>query len=296
MYRNMCNRKEAEKLFKNENERQLSERIKSQNELRKNDPNWDKKRSRNCVEFWIKKGLSIEEAEIQVKKVMNEIHEKTSIKLKSDRKKYATKYPTKIEYYIDKGFNENEANEKISKIQNRFSLEKCIHKYGKEEGKKIWTERQDKWITTMSNKTEEEKLEINRKKITGCAYSPISQRLFWDIYNIVGNDRVKFGELNSEFHLLNEKKEWLAYDYVDILRKKCIEFNGDFWHCNPTSFDTEYLHRIKNKKAKEIWKNDANKISLIEEKGYKILIIWESEYKKNPQQTLEKCIRFINEK
>jgi hypothetical protein len=37
-----------------------------------------------------------------------------------------------------------------------------------------------------------------------------------------------------------------------------------------------------------------NKISLIESKGYKVLTIWESEYRNNPQQTLEKCIKFIN--
>ena len=53
MYRNMCSREEAEKLFKSENKRQLEERIRTQNKLRKKDPLWDKKRSRNCIEFWL---------------------------------------------------------------------------------------------------------------------------------------------------------------------------------------------------------------------------------------------------
>ena len=47
--------------------------------------------------------------------------------------------------------------------------------------------------------------------------------------------------------------------------------------------------------AVEIWNKDNLKNFWIEERGYKVLTIWESEYRKNPQQTLEKCIKFINE-
>ena len=132
------------------------------------------------------------------------------------------------------------------------------------------------------------------KKITGCGYSPISQRLFWEIYNLVGNNKTKFGEIGGEFHILNENKMWFAYDYVDMFRKKCIEFNGNFWHCHPNDFQPEQIHRIKKKRAIDIWKDDEDKKNLIENLGYQLLIIWESEYKKNPQQTLEKCIQFIN--
>ena len=63
MYRNMCSRQDAEKLFEIENKRQLEERTKTQNKLRKEDPFWDKKRSRNCIEFWIEKGLTKEQSE-----------------------------------------------------------------------------------------------------------------------------------------------------------------------------------------------------------------------------------------
>lgn len=36
-------------------------------------------------------------------------------------------------------------------------------------------------------------------------------------FNIIGNDRTKFGELNGEFYLINENKKWFAYDYVDMI-------------------------------------------------------------------------------
>lgn len=294
MYRNLCSREVAEKKFEVENNRQLEQRVETQNRLRDIDTLWDKKRSRNCVEFWIEKGLSLDEAQAEVKKVMSDIHSKTSKKLKSNPKKYASKYPTKIEYYTARGYSEEEAKVIISELQNRFSLKSCLEKYGDIEGERIFKERQKKWIDTLNSKTEEEKIEINRKKITGSSYSPISQKLFWDIYNLVGNAKVKFAEMKGEFHVLNENNSWFAYDYVDIQRKKCIEFNGDFWHCHPEHFEPEQIHRIKGKKVKDIWELDKNKKDFIEKLGYKVLTIWESEYRKSPQQVLEKCIEFIN--
>lgn len=295
MYRTGCDREEAEKMFESENKRQLEKRSRTQDQIRKSDPLWDKRRSRNCVEFWTNKGLTVEQAESKVKEVMDDIHSKTSKKLKSDPEKYASKYPTKVEYYLKRGFSEEEAKSKISEIQKRFSLKSCIEKHGKVEGMKIWQDRQTKWIDTLNNKTEEEKIEIKRKKVTGSSFSPISQKLFWDIYNLFESKKIKFAELGGEFHLLNENKDWFAYDYVDMERKKCIEFNGDFWHCNPTQYQSDYHHRIKNTSAKDIWDKDSKKSELIKNKGYKILIIWESEYRKSPQQTLDKCIKFIND-
>jgi len=293
MYRKFVSREEAEILFEQENQNQLIKRTKTQNKLRKKDPLWDKKRSRNCKEFWIEKGYNEEESILKSKDVMDEIHQKTFEKFKSNPKKYASKYTTKIEYWLNKGFGEEESKNKLIDRQTTFSKDICIEKYGEDEGNKIWLDRQKKWIDTMDSKTEEEKIEINRKKLTGCQYSNISQILFWDIFNILGNDMTKFGELKGEFYLINEEKKWFAYDYVDITRKKCIEYNGDFWHCNPKDFNEEYIHRIKNKSAKEIWENDKAKITLMESKGYKVLVIWDSEYRKKPDQTLQKCLTFL---
>jgi hypothetical protein len=294
MYRNMCSREHAEILFNIENKRQLEERINTQNELRKIDKDWDRKRSRNCKEFWINKGYNEEDAIVKSKEVMCEIHEKTSKILKSNPIKYANKYPTKVEYYTTKGMSEDDAKLEISKIQNRFSLDICIDKYGRENGRDIFIKRQEKWLNTLDSKTDEEKMEINKKKISGAQYSPISQKLFWEIYNICGNTKTKFGEFGKEFVLINDSKNCFAYDYVDIEKKKCIEFNGDFWHCNPIKFCPNDIHRVKNKKASDIWENDKNKLDLINSKGYDVLVIWESEYRKCPQQTLQKCIEFIN--
>lgn len=296
MYRNMCSRQEAEVLYEQENKRQLEERLKSQEKLRKEDPLWDKKRSRNCKEFWLEKGYSEEDAILKSKEAMEDIHQKTSKKFKENPEKYASKYPTKIEYYIKRGFSEEESKEMLKDRQSTFSKEICIEKYGESVGLEVWKKRQEKWIKNLDSKTDEEKIEINKKKISGAQYSPISQILFWDLYNILGNDKTKFGELNKEFVLVNKDKKCFSYDYVDTYRKKCIEFNGDFWHCNPDIYKENYIHRVKGLKASDIWENDKSKIELIESKGYSVLTIWESEFKKNPQQILYKCIEFLNKK
>lgn len=290
MYRNVCSREDAQKLFELENIRQLKERVKTQNELRKNDPSWDKKRSRNCIEFWINKGLTKEEAELEVKNVMIDIHEKTSIKLKSNPEKYASKYPTKIEYYIQRGFSEKEAKQKISQIQNRFSRKICIEKYGVNDGVVVFQERQVKWQKSLSE----------NGNIKG-GYSKISQILFMEILNKYDINEVKnvfFWTKNKEY-LIKSDKSVLLYDFTDISRKKIIEYNGDQYHANPNIYnenDTPHpYHKENGYSAKDIWKRDNRKTNFAENEGFSVLVIWDSEYRKYPQQTLEKCIRFINE-
>jgi len=290
MYRNVCSREDAQKLFELENIRQLKERVKTQNEIRKNDPSWDKKRSRNCIEFWINKGLTKEEAELEVNNVMIDIHEKTSIKLKSNPEKYASKYPTKIEYYIQRGFSESEAKQKISQIQNRFSRKICIEKYGVNDGVAVFQERQVKWQKSLSE----------NGNIKG-GYSKISQILFMEIlnkYDITEVKNVFFWTKNKEY-LIKSDKSVLLYDFTDISRKKIIEYNGDQYHANPNIYnenDTPHpYHKESGYSAKDIWERDNRKTNFAKNEGFSVLVIWDSEYRKYPQQTLEKCIRFINE-
>ena len=217
--------------------------------------------------------------------------------MKSNPEKYSTKYPTKIEYYTSRGLTEEDAKKEISKIQNRFSLEKCVEKYGKEDGEKVFNDRQNKWMNTLNSKTNEEKIEINRKKLfNNSGYSKISQKLFWRIFDHFQLNDIRFEELNSEiirYDKINNKH--YKYDFVDFTKKKCIEFNGDYWHCNPSKYNENFVHPIMKMTALEIWNKDSLKNFWIEKRGYKVLTIWESEYRKNPQQTLEKCIKFINE-
>ena len=61
-----------------------------------------------------------------------------------------------------------------------------------------------------------------------------------------------------------------------------IEYNGDYWHCNPKKYSEDYFNQVKSKTAKELWEYDKNKVDLIIKNGYNLEIIWESDLKEDP--------------
>lgn len=73
-----------------------------------------------------------------------------------------------------------------------------------------------------------------------------------------------------------------------------IEYNGDYWHCNPNKYSENYYNKKKNKLAKEIWDYDTKRIDLIKSFGYNLEVIWESDFKSNNKiinKTLEKYVK-----
>jgi G:T-mismatch repair DNA endonuclease (very short patch repair protein)/predicted RNA-binding Zn-ribbon protein involved in translation (DUF1610 family) len=67
--------------------------------------------------------------------------------------------------------------------------------------------------------------------------------------------------------------------YIESLNL-IIEFNGDYWHCNPNKYNEEYLHPHKKKMAKEIWEEDKLRVDNIKKYGYNLEVIWECDLNK----------------
>lgn len=125
-------------------------------------------------------GLSIEEKQQKIDTLLKELAEK---------KKENNNNPLTLDYYIKRGFTEDEAKQKIKERQTTFSKEKCIEKYGEEEGLRIFSERQKKWQKTLNSKSLEEIERINKAKMfNGKGYSNLSQELFNKINDIIKND------------------------------------------------------------------------------------------------------------
>ena len=82
------------------------------------------------------------------------------------------------------------------------------------------------------------------------------------------------------------------YDFV--YGNKIIEFNGDFWHANPNKYDADD-HIRDGMLAKDIWEKDAIKKRVAEAEDFEIFVVWENEFRKYPEETIKKCIDFINE-
>lgn len=82
----------------------------------------------------------------------------------------------------------------------------------------------------------------------------------------------------------------LKYDLFILEKNALIEYNGDYWHCNPKKYkETDYNFK-KNMSAKEIWERDEKKAVLAKEKGYKLFIIWEMDFILNKEKEINKIL------
>jgi len=249
-----------------------------------------KEKSHQTIQFWLKRGYSKNEAEKESKKVLDDIHNKTRIKRKNSQL-YKDVNTTQLKYWLKKGFTESESIEKIKERQKTFSLEKCIKKYGELQGLEIWNNRQRKWS---------EKIEIKYKngdfvRFKNDNYSDLEIELFEIVIqklNLI-NETIHYGKKQFFKYFKNLGKTF-SYDFV--YKKKIIEFNGDYWHCNPKKYNGNYFHKYLQMFAYEIWEKDKLKINSIKNVGYDVLVIWESDYKNHNEQTIQKCIDFLNGK
>ena len=197
---------------------------------------------------------------------------------------------TRIEYWIKKGYNEEKAKEILSERQRTFTLEKCILKYGKDNGFNIWKNRQDNWSEKMIDTMIKNG---NYKK----DFSKPEKELVEKLVNILDlKDDEHFSCLNKQYFIYDKiNKRFYTYDFVHKINKKVIEFNGDYWHCNPNNYKSDFFNKRKQMTAMEIWELDEKRINKIKENGYKVLIIWESDYIHHKEETIQKCINFLND-
>lgn len=225
-------------------------------------------------------GLSDEEKQIKINQLCNNC-------VNSKNENYNN--PLTLEYYIKRGYTKIEAEEKLKERQTTFSLDKCIEKYGQEDGYKRWKERQDKWQKTLDELPEEEKERINRAKIfIGKGYSNISQELFWKLYENIKNDykeiyfatldknTKEYTEINNEY-FVNRNHGCYFLDFYINDNNKVIEFDGDYWH-------GEARGNIERDNLRE--KELTNM-------GFIIKRVKERDYNENPEKVIQECVEFI---
>lgn len=86
--------------------------------------------------------------------------------------------------------------------------------------------------------------------------------------------------------------------FADILllnKKKIIEYNGDYWHCNPNKYSSDYFNKKTGKYAKDVWATDLDRRNILEQMGYSIFCVWESDFLKERKMLEAKIKDFINE-
>lgn len=151
-------------------------------------------------------------------------------------------YVLTIDYWLKKTNGNLEEAQILfdeEKKRHTFTLEKCIEKYGKEEGYNKWKERQDKWQNTLKSKSAEEIEEINRKKSNQFNYKGLwtntselkdSPCIFYILD--IGNDKIKVGittvGLGKRYNMTNkyniikiyESTMSLCFQLEQIIKKR----------------------------------------------------------------------------
>ena len=195
---------------------------------------------------------------------------------------------TSVQYYINQGMSEEDAKKALKDRQRTFSLEKCIEKYGEEEGIKRFKERQKKWLNSLNTPENIEKLKNGRinglKKQYGKHYSNISQKLFNEITNKLNNDNLEIffaTNKNGEYNVnISPLKAPMLDFYIPELNK-WIEFDGDYWHGEKRG------NQERDKKRETaIFENVP---------GIQLKRVKERDYKKDPEKIVNECVEWILE-
>lgn len=96
------------------------------------------------------------------------------------------------------------------------------------------------------------------------------------------------------------KKKTIKIDgkwyYPDILisDKYIVEYNGNFWHANPSKYkEDDIIHHHFT--ARDIWIRDKQRLEDFDSAGYKFLIIWEDEFKRDKEKMVDKILNWLKE-
>jgi len=251
------------------------------------------------IKYWKNKGYSNKDAKI---KIFNYYSEKSK-SFHNKRRKNNIEFLTvrQFKYWESRGLNLKDAQEQLRKIQDKRSSKYFIEKYGKIEGKRRFDQTTKKWLDTLNNKSEEEKLDILiRKTRRSKKYSNISIYLFDKILK----------EVKEKYNIVFKKvfykeKEWYIYDkenkriyFYDLMIKDInliIEFNGNSFHPNKNILSEKewnnWSNPITKQNANYHYDYDLNKRNLAIKNNYNYLIVWENEtFEHNKNKIINKIL------
>jgi very-short-patch-repair endonuclease len=99
----------------------------------------------------------------------------------------------------------------------------------------------------------------------------------------------KYGKSENQWmdsiSILKEFRQYRIDKYIvdgyDPTTKTVYEFNGDFWHGNPNIYNESDINIVCKKSFGELHKRTIDNKCSLENMGYKVVSIWESDYKKS---------------
>lgn len=197
-----------------------------------------------------------------------------------------------------------EFKEKCSCSQENF-----IKKYGKEEGTKKYKQFCKRSANTKENfirtyGLEEGTQRWKKYKNSNAGYKASKESLeFFEYVTIhllrkgFDFDDIFYGVKNSFEYKIEDGKKLHSYDYTILSLKIIFEYNGSHVHPSKEKLTESEWNDWKaawsGLTADEKYEIDQNKIRIAENQGFTVMEIWDYE---NSEESLEKCIKLINEK
>lgn len=229
--------------------------------------------SRWSEKYWMNKGMTREEAQLKVSDIQRQ---------NSSKRKYAPEHCIiNKKYWMSKhGYTEDQAIQKIREMQSDRSA-----RSSRFSGKRHTKETRTQISISMSNHIQNVGVD---KWITH----------FGDLSN---------GASKSEIECYNYIKENINPNlqaHIEILNYiadmgtgfNIIEFNGDYWHANPSIYESnqkiQYPGGIE-KTAKEKWAEDAARYAHFISLGFRILVIWEHDWHHNRDVVIHQIKEFL---
>lgn len=221
--------------------------------------------------------------------------------------------PSKIEFWISRGFSEEEAERKLSQRQREMSLmggEKKLQKLSQA----FSGEKNPMSLVSISKRHGVSKEEAS--KLTPAYGRTDENHPMWGkkhtsvaLEKIANSPHLKDPSWRSvqEIELANWCKKYFQCTIsenqkigcwnVDILFEKeklIIEYFGCWWHADPRVYRDDWVHAFTRKTAKEIRSRDQLKLEQLTSLGYNVIIVWESDWKENPEREKERIINAYN--
>jgi G:T-mismatch repair DNA endonuclease (very short patch repair protein) len=197
----------------------------------------------------------------------------TSTKMSSSKKKETCQKKYGVDWYSQTNKAKERKKETFQKkygVDNIWKSEFFKRNLDKYYFEKHGLDRRNFYKEKWINLPEEDKNNIIKNWYSKCSYTSGLEKRVKSILDDAGISYL------SNF-IINHK----SYDI--IIDKSVIEIQGDFWHANPEKYKKDDLLNYpggKKIKAEDLWIKDKLKKDEMENMGYKILYLWETNINK----------------
>lgn len=186
-----------------------------------------------------------------------------------------------LQYFIDKlGPEDGRVEyERINKEKSQ-SLRKFIERYGRDVGLKRFEQKYANSHKTTTSEDERNFVNIVTEHIDSLMPN------VWE-FRDYRNGQIMIPSIDYAHGFF--------YDLViqNGTKKLCIEFNGDYYHRNPEIYGDDPSRNILGITTSEVWERDKLREQVAKQAGYDVIVIWESDWKKDPQGCVQRIIDSI---